>query len=111
MNYYSPFRDQNNNNIYIENLKYEDLSQLKENEINEGYSIEYKSTFDSNVKNKIPKIFSSFVNASGGLLFLGINETTLEPENIDLGRRDAYEEISQIIIGKVYPLPIFMLNF
>jgi hypothetical protein len=38
----------------------------------EGIRVEYKSTFDQNVRNKLPKILSSFANSQGGVLVIGV---------------------------------------
>jgi predicted HTH transcriptional regulator len=42
---------------------------------NEGLRVEYKSTFDANVRDKLPKVVSSFANSQGGVLVVGINTT------------------------------------
>jgi predicted HTH transcriptional regulator len=39
----------------------------------EAYRIEYKSTFDTNVRDKIPKVVSSFANSHGGVLVVGVD--------------------------------------
>src|ERR1035437_4508057 len=39
----------------------------------EGLRVEYKSTFDQNVRKKLPRVVSSFANSYGGILIVGIN--------------------------------------
>jgi hypothetical protein len=39
----------------------------------EGYRIEYKASFDANVRDKTPKVLSSFANSHGGVLVVGVN--------------------------------------
>jgi hypothetical protein len=38
----------------------------------EGLRVEYKSTFNEDVKDKLPKIVSSFANSQGGVLIIGV---------------------------------------
>ena len=40
---------------------------------NEGYRVEYKGTFDAGVREKIPKVLSSFANSNGGVLIIGVD--------------------------------------
>lgn len=40
---------------------------------NEGLRVEYKRTFDDNVRGQLPKIVSSFANSQGGVLIVGVN--------------------------------------
>jgi predicted HTH transcriptional regulator len=47
---------------------------------NEGYRVEYKSTFDGNVRDKIPKVLSSFANSHGGVLVVGVNTLNGVPQ-------------------------------
>jgi hypothetical protein len=42
--------------------------------------VEYKSTFDDNVKRKLPKVLSSFANSYGGILIIGINAPAGAPQ-------------------------------
>ncbi len=58
----------------LNELTYNDLKTLVD--IEEGYIVEYKSTFDSSVKKKIPQIFSSFANSEGGWLIIGVDNDT-----------------------------------
>ena len=40
---------------------------------NEGIRVEYKSTFDENVRRALPKVVSSFANSLGGVLIIGVS--------------------------------------
>jgi Schlafen, AlbA_2 len=40
---------------------------------NEGLWVEYKRDFDANVREKLPKVISSFANSHGGVLVIGVN--------------------------------------
>lgn len=41
-------------------------------QFSEGIRVEYKSTFDENVRRHLPKVLSSFANSLGGVLIVGI---------------------------------------
>src|ERR1700730_4960421 len=47
---------------------------------NEGVRVEYKSAFDANVRDKLPKVISSFANSQGGVLIVGVNTTNGVPQ-------------------------------
>ncbi len=47
---------------------------------NEGLRVEYKSTFDANVKAQLPKVVSSFANSQGGALVVGVRAENGVPE-------------------------------
>jgi hypothetical protein len=47
---------------------------------NEGIRVEYKSTFDRNVREALPKIVSSFANSQGGVLVIGVNAPNGVPQ-------------------------------
>lgn len=49
-------------------------------QFNEGYRVEYKGTFDANVRDKIPKVLSSFANSHGGVLVVGVNTLNGVPQ-------------------------------
>ena len=56
----------------IEDLTFDNISEFC-NSHSEGYRVEYKSNFDQNVRRNIPKVVSSFANAHGGILIIGIS--------------------------------------
>lgn len=47
----------------------------------EGIRVEYKSTFDDNVRRALPKVVSSFANSLGGVLIVGVNTRDGVPQN------------------------------
>lgn len=48
---------------------------------NEGLRVEYKQTFDDNVRRALPKVVSSFANSLGGVLIVGVNAHDGVPQN------------------------------
>jgi Putative DNA-binding domain len=46
----------------------------------EGQRVEYKATFDDNVRGKIAKVVCSFANSQGGVLIIGVNAPNGDPE-------------------------------
>jgi len=46
----------------------------------EGLRIEYKRDFDANVRERLPKVVSSFANSHGGVLVVGVNTVNGEPQ-------------------------------
>jgi len=46
----------------------------------EGLRVEYKRDFDANVREKLPKVVSSFANSHGGVLVVGVNTANGEPQ-------------------------------
>ena len=106
---YTPFRDKKENPIEIANLYYRHLCQLVD--IDEGYKIEYKETFDATVKKKIPAIMSSFANSDGGWLFVGIEDAEHKITPIPKLRSDYSQTISQILKSTVSPIPKFDCKF
>lgn len=74
-------------------------------EAGEGQHIEYKLSLDEKgSRTKFPKVISSFANASGGFLFLGVDDEGVPQMSIDKSEMD---RISQILSEHVNP-PIQM---
>jgi len=46
----------------------------------EGLRVEYKRDFDPNVREKLPKVVSSFANSHGGALIVGVNTVNGDPQ-------------------------------
>ena len=109
MKSYSPFSDSKGNPIYLDKLQFRHILQLIN--IDEGYTIEYKETFDDAVKKKIPAIITSFANSDGGWLFIGINDETHIATCVPSPRADYSQTISQLLKSAVSPLPIFESRF
>ena len=71
---YSPFHDKKQNKILIDGLEYYYLHQLKQNNILEGYYIQFMKSWDKETKIQISKIITSFANSGGGWIFLGVDK-------------------------------------
>ena len=67
---YSPFRNEQGQPKDLADVTYADLSQLAD--LEEGYVLEFKRTWNDHVRKKIPKIIASFANSRGGWLVIGI---------------------------------------
>lgn len=67
---YSPFRNEQGRPKSLDEVTYADLAQLKD--LEEGFALEFKRTWNDNVRTKIPKIIASFANSHGGWLVIGI---------------------------------------
>ena len=67
---FSPFRDGRGSPKDLVDVTWDDLSQLAD--LDEGYVLEFKQTFGTTVRRKVPKIIASFSNSSGGWLIIGI---------------------------------------
>ena len=107
---FSPFKDRKGQFLNIHDIKYNHIKQLED--IDEGYKVEFKETFDNNVKKKIPAIVTSFANSEGGWLIIGINDDTHKPTFIQKERGDYSQKISLILKNnKVSPLPRFETKF
>lgn len=106
---YSPFLDQKGNQLNLSQLRFSHLTQLKE--IDEGYKIEYKSTFDDSVKKKIPAIITSFANSEGGWLVIGVDDDSHDVKCIPKRRSDYSQTISQLLKERTSPIPTFDSRF
>lgn len=77
----------------------------------EGIRVEYKSDFGTDVRNKLPKVISSFANSYGGILILGIKTDkgkTLEPfEGFVKPTREEIElTVENLCLSNIYPILI-----
>ncbi|WP_109853443.1 helix-turn-helix domain-containing protein [Aquimarina sp. AU58] len=109
---YNPFDKKD-----ISELNIEDLKSLLENEIGEGWYIEYKRDVpklkSKKLDNiKIAKSISSFANTKGGWVFWGIDSddknkpTSLNGFDIS-EHRNFEDQISQIINANISPKPYY----
>ena len=109
---YNPFDKKD-----VSALKIEDLKTLLENEISEGWYIEYKRDVpklkSKKLDNiKIAKSISSFANTKGGWIFWGIDSddknkpTSLNGFDIST-YRNFEDQISQIINANISPKPYY----
>lgn len=103
-----PLHDSDGKSRTLSTIEFDDFRQLME--IEEGYSVEYKSAWDDAVRKKIPKVFSSFANANGGWLFVGINNDGTY-SGIARARSDFDQTIAQIVHNHVTPIPRFETRF
>ena len=92
----------------LQSIEANDFSQLAD--VEEGYAVEYKSTWDKDVKKKLPKIMTSFANADGGWLFVGIDDEG-GYAGISDERADFDQTIAQIVHRHISPVPRFETRF
>lgn len=103
---YNPF------NKPITEIEYEDLKKLIENNISEGWCIEYKEKFPKDNK-KIANSIASFANSEGGWYIVGIKENNnksnpFEIVGFDLETyRKPDDKITNIVKGNIDPIPYF----
>lgn len=103
-----PLYDPDGNHRILRTIEFADFDQLKD--IDEGYAVEYKSTFDKRVKDKLSKVITSFANANGGWIFVGIDDKGVVTR-IDSPRTDYSQTIGQIAHRHITPLPEFDCRF
>lgn len=96
----------------ISEIEYEDLEKLIENNISEGWFIEYKSSFPKHNK-KIANSIASFANSEGGWYIVGIEENEKEsgPSEIigfdlETNKKPA-DKVTNIIKDNIDPIPYF----
>lgn len=63
----------------ISDLTFEDVEEFCKR-FRENIRVEYKSTFDDNVKKKLPRLLSSFANSYGGILIVGVSAPASVPQ-------------------------------
>lgn len=108
---YSPFIDKRGNQITLEKIKFTDVLKLEIQGIEEGYKIEFKSQWDENFKKRhLCQTISSFANAEGGWLLVGIENNTGKYVGVEKQRTDFSQMISQKLI-EVTPRPKFDCRF
>jgi hypothetical protein len=106
---YSPFTDNKGNEIFLANLSFDDLQQLHDKNIEEGYQIEYKRELSPSVKKELTKKITSFANEKGGWLFVGISETDIgicpiQKENFEI-------DIHNRLTSTTSPVPKTYIKF
>ena len=111
MKEYLPFTDKDGNKISLNDLNYSDICNIREQGIEEGYKIEFKSQWDENFKKKhLCQTIASFANAEGGWLLVGIEDGTGNYVGIEKQRSDFSQTIAQKLIS-VSPRPKFDCRF
>lgn len=63
----------------------------------EGIRVEYKSTFDANVRRNTAKMVSAFANTLGGVIVIGVNAQNGVPEEPIEGFDDPGEELTLVV--------------
>ncbi|MFZ0198111.1 MAG: ATP-binding protein [Candidatus Sulfotelmatobacter sp.] len=63
----------------ISDLTHDDIERFCQR-FREGLRVEYKSSFDANVKKKLARVVSSFANSYGGILIIGVNAINGVPQ-------------------------------
>jgi len=102
---YNPF------NKNISEIKYEDLEKLIENNISEGWFMEYKGSFPNN--KKIANSIASFANSEGGWYIIGIEEKENEANPYEIvgfdlqTNRKPDDKITNIVKDNIDPIPYF----
>lgn len=92
-------------------MEFEDIQKLIDNNISEGWFIEYKEQFPKN--EKIAKSISSFANSEGGWYIVGIKEKEnqsgpTEIVGIDLEKnRKPADRVTNVVKDSVSPIPYF----
>lgn len=107
-NYYCPLVNLKGKPLALSEIRYRHLQQLSE--VNEGYKVEYKSQWNSDVKGKLANIITSFANTEGGWLFIGVSDDG-SVVNIDKPRTDYGQQISETVKKVASPLPHFSTKF
>ena len=109
INYYSPFTDDKGNQKDAFEINYNDLQQIKDKEIEEGFQIEYKRELSDSIRSKLAKIITSFANERGGWLFIGVDEIDRQIKPIP---KKEYElEINNNLLSNTSPIPEVIIRF
>ena len=109
MEVYSPFHNDDQEFVRINDVTYAELDQLSL--LEEGYQLEFKLNFNDNVKKKIPAIMTSFANSSGGWIVIGVDDKSKSIVPIKRERNDFGQIISQLLKGHVTPIPQYEVRF
>ncbi len=103
---YTPFKCE------LNELDESKIQILVENEVAEGWYIEYKNYLILDGK-KIAKSISSFANSEGGWYFMGIESDSQTNKatsiiGVDISaHKEIADQISKLITGNISPIPIF----
>lgn len=96
-------------NKNLANVNYEDIEDLKNNQIEESEILDYKKDYaqtDDKNGNNLLKEIAAFSNSSGGFLIYGIEETGRgghPSEIVGIDRDINLERLEQIIISNIRP--------
>lgn len=106
---FSPFRDGRGSPKDLVDVTWDDLSQLAD--LDEGYVLEFKQTFGTTVRRKVPKIIASFSNSSGGWLIIGIADADRSICPIKRDSFDFSQAIGELCRRHVTPTPRLDMRF
>jgi len=87
------------------------LSTLVANKVAEGYWVEYKTTFPTNIK--IAHSVASFANTAGGWYFVGVksdpktNEAIAIPGFSTVDYPDPVSKMREVVKSSIDPIPLF----
>ena len=105
-------------NIFNKNLQditYEDIKNLIDNKVHEGWTLEYKQQFPKS--KKIAKSISSFANSNGGYYIIGIKESddnkNLPNEIWGMSYKEfsnPYERIDNAVKEYISPIPYYEIE-
>jgi len=106
-----PLIDNKGRPLKLSSIKYSHLAQLQNEQIEEGYTVEYKSQWDKKfIDGKLCQTIASFANSSGGWLFVGVTDNR-EICEITKERHDFSQQIGNLLVAHVSPLPVFECRF
>ena len=106
---YSPFRNEQGQPKDLADVTYADLAQLTD--LDEGFVLEFKRTWNENVRKKIPKIIASFANSRGGWLVIGIADDDKSVCPIPRISADFSQIFGELCRHHVSPTPRFDARF
>lgn len=99
---YSPFRNEQGQPKSLDEVAYADLAQLKD--LEEGFALEFKRTWNENVRAKIPKIIASFANSHGGWAWSSASPMTIKRFVLCQSSRQISLRYSASCAATMYPL-------
>lgn len=106
---YSPFHNEQGQPKELDEVTYADLAQLKG--LEEGFVLEFKRTWNENVRAKVPKIIASFANSHGGWLVIGIADDDKSVCPIPKISADFSQVFGELCRHHVSPTPRFDARF
>lgn len=106
---FSPFRTANGKPKTLAEVTWDDLPQLAD--LDEGFALEFKRSYNASVQKKIPKIIASFANSRGGWLVVGIADDDKSVCPIPKPNADFGQIIGELCRRHVSPIPHFDARF
>lgn len=106
---FSPFRTASGKPKALAEVAWDDLVQLAD--LDEGFALEFKRSYNASVQKKIPKIIASFANSRGGWLVVGIADDDKSICPIPRPNADVSQIIGELCRRHVSPIPHFDARF